>query len=81
VLSGKQATIADGALADIQKKYPDVRFLQNGRWAQCDPVVFTSAATGAGIDLALDIVDLYYGHDVAHHAARIHELFGAWLGG
>src|SRR5437868_8301062 len=69
VLSGKEATTNDGAIAAIQKKYPDVHFLRNRRWVQSDPVVFTSGATGAGIDLALHIVDLYFGHDVAARSA------------
>lgn len=69
VLSGKQATTMNGAQADFQQKYPDVHFLPNRRWVQSDSVVFTSGATGAGIDLALHIVDLYWGHDVAHQTA------------
>jgi len=69
VLSGKQATTMDGAYADIQKKYPDVHFLLNRRWVQSDPVIFTSGATGAGIDLALHIVELYFGRETAERAA------------
>src|SRR5499427_1501239 len=69
VLSGKQATINNGAYPDIQKKYPDVHFLRNMRWVQSDPVIFTSGATGAGIDLALHIVELYFGREVAERAA------------
>ena len=69
VLSGKQATTMNGAYANIQKKYPDVHFLLNRRWVQSDPVIYTSGATGAGIDLALHIVELYFGRDVAQRAA------------
>src|SRR5262245_46024284 len=69
VLSGKTATTMTGAYADIQKKYPDVHFMRNMRWVQSDPVIFTSGATGAGIDLALHIVDLYFGREVAERAA------------
>jgi len=69
VLSGKQATINNGAYPDIQRKYPDVHFLLNKRWVQSDPVIFTSGPTGAGIDLALHIVELYFGREVATRAA------------
>jgi putative intracellular protease/amidase len=69
VLAGKKATTMNGAYPDIQRKYPDVRFLLNMRWVQSDPVIFTSGATGAGIDLALHIVELYFGRDVAERAA------------
>ena len=69
VLSGKKATTMSGAYPDIQKKYPDVHFLRNMRWVQSDPVIFTSGATGAGIDLALHIVELYFGREVAERSA------------
>src|SRR5437773_5047441 len=69
VLSGKVATTNNGAYVNIQRKYPDVHFLLNRRWVQSDSVVFTSGATGAGIDLALHIVELYFGREVAARAA------------
>jgi len=69
LLSGKTATINNGAYPNIQRKYPDVHFLRNRRWVQSDSVIFTSGATGAGIDLALHIVDLYFGRKVAEGAA------------
>ena len=69
LLSGKTATTMNGAYPDIQRKYPDVHFVRNMRWVQSDPVIFTSGATGAGIDLALHIVDLYFGREVAERSA------------
>ena len=69
LLSGKTATTNTGAYVDIQRKYPDVHFVLNRRWVQSDQVIFTSGATGAGIDLALHIVDLYFGREVAERAA------------
>ena len=70
LLSRKTATTNDGSYVDIQRKYPDVHFVRDMRWVQSDPGIFTSGATGAGIDLALHIVDLYFGRDVAERAAR-----------
>jgi putative intracellular protease/amidase len=69
LLSGKTATINSGAYPVIQRKYPDVHFVLDRRWVQSDPVIYTSGATGAGIDLALHIVDLYFGRAVAERAA------------
>jgi hypothetical protein len=69
VLAGKKATTNGGAYVDIQRKYPDVRFLRNMRCVQSDPVIFTSGSTGAGIDLALHIVELYFGREVAERSA------------
>lgn len=69
VLAGKKATTMNGVYPDIQRKYPDVHFVRNMRWVQSDPVIFTSGATGAGIDLALHIVELYFGREVAERSA------------
>jgi hypothetical protein len=69
VLSGKQATINNGAYADIQRKYPDIHFLLDKRWVESDPGIFTSGPTGAGIDLALHVVELYFGTQAASRAA------------
>ena len=69
LLAGKKATTISGAYPDIQRKYPDVHFVRNMRWVQSDPVIFTSGATGAGIDLALHIVELYFGREVAETSA------------
>ena len=69
LLSGKTATTNGGAYVDIQRKFPDVHFVRNMRWVQSDPMIFTSGSTGAGIDLALHIVDLYFGREVAERAA------------
>jgi putative intracellular protease/amidase len=69
VLAGKKATTMNGLYPDIQRKYPDVHFLRNMRWVQSDPVIFTAGATGAGIDLALHIVELYFGREVAERSA------------
>jgi putative intracellular protease/amidase len=69
LLSGKTATINTGAYPIIQRKYPDVHFLLNKRWVQSDPQIYTSGPTGAGIDLALHIVDLYFGRTVAERSA------------
>ena len=81
LLSGKTATTMNGVYPDIQKKYPDVHFVRNMRWVQSDPVIFTSGATGAGIDLALHIVDLYFGREVAERSAgSMNYPGGDWKG-
>ena len=67
VLNGKKS--ATFGLIDAMQKYPDIHFVPNMRWVQSDPVIFTSGPTGAGIDLALHIVELYFGHQVAQNTA------------
>ena len=81
VLNGKKATTMSGAYPDIQKKYPEVNFIRNMLWVQSDPVIYTSGATGAGIDLALHIVELYFGREVAERAAGSMNYPGRdWMG-
>lgn len=67
LLNGKKS--ATFGFMDAMKKYPDVRFIPNMRYVQSDPVIFTSGPTGAGIDLALHIVELYFGRQVAENTA------------
>src|SRR5262249_10506829 len=69
VLAGKKAA-SFGSYIDMQKKYPYVRFLLNMRYVQSDPVIFTSGPLSAGIDLAIHIVELYFGRDVAARTTR-----------
>jgi putative intracellular protease/amidase len=69
VLDGKQAATI-GSYVDMQKRFPQVQYLFNMRYVQSDPVIFTSGPLGAGIDLALHIVELYFGRDVAAQTAR-----------
>src|SRR5262249_5852865 len=68
LLDGKKAA-SFGSYIDMQKKYPEVRFLRDMRYVQSDPVIFTSGPLSAGIDLAIHIVELYFGHDVAARTA------------
>ena len=81
VLDGKKAASV-GSYIDMQKKFPDVQYLVNRRFVQSDPVIFTSGPLGAGIDLALHIVELYFGRDVAARAANELNYYGGedWAG-
>jgi putative intracellular protease/amidase len=81
VLDGKKAASVGGYI-DIQKKYPDVQYLFNRRFVQSDPVIFTSGPLGAGIDLAIHVVELYFGRDVAARAANGLNYYGGedWAG-
>lgn len=80
LLDGKNAA-SFGSYIDVQKKYPNVRFLFNRRFVRSDPVIFTSGPLSAGIDLALHIVELYFGRDKASRVARGLNYEGAdWEG-
>jgi len=47
---------------------------------ESDPVVFTAGGLSSGIDLALHVVELYFGRDVADKTAKYMEYEGkGWL--
>ena len=79
LLNGKSATTYHGAFERFAMKFPDVqlkrgaRFVENGNLA-------TAGGLSSGIDLALRVVERYYGRDVAQKTAYNMEYQGqGWL--
>jgi putative intracellular protease/amidase/YHS domain-containing protein len=79
LLNGKSATTYHGAFGRFTMKYPDVqlkrgaRFVENGNLA-------TAGGLSSGIDLALRVVERYYGRDVAKQTAYDLEYQGqGWM--
>jgi putative intracellular protease/amidase/YHS domain-containing protein len=68
LLSGKSATTYHGAFGRFAMQFPDVelkrgaRFVENGNLA-------TAGGLSSGIDLALHVVERYYGREVAEKTA------------
>jgi len=82
LLNGKNATTHHGAYVQFEHEFPDVRLQRNRRYVQSDPVTYTSGGLSAGIDLALHIVDLYFGREIAESTARTMEYEGqGWRDG
>ena len=80
VLKGKRATTHHDFYDDFQKKFPDVSLQRGLRFVQSDPVVFTAGGLSSGIDLALHIVELYFGRPVAEKTAKYMEYEGTgWI--
>jgi transcriptional regulator GlxA family with amidase domain len=80
VLKGKKATTHHDFHDDFEKRFPDVSLRRGARYVQSDPVIFTAGGLTSGIDLALHIVELYFGRDVAAKTARYMEYEGqGWL--
>jgi transcriptional regulator GlxA family with amidase domain len=80
VLKGKKATTHHDFHDDFQKKFPDVSLQRGARFVQSDPVIFTAGGLSSGIDLALHVVELYFGRDVAEKTAQYMEYEGkGWL--
>jgi len=79
LLSGKSATTYHGAFGRFAMEYPDVqlkrgaRFVENGNLA-------TAGGLSSGIDLALRVVERYYGREVAKKTAYNMEYQGeGWM--
>ena len=80
VLKGKKATTHHDFYDDFQKKFPDVALQRGARFVESDPVIFTAGGLSSGIDLALHVVELYFGRDVADKTAKYMEYKGkGWL--
>ncbi len=81
LLDGKPATTHHSSWSRFQQEFPNVHLQRDRRFVQSDGVVFTSGGLSSGIDLALHIVDGYFGRDVAAATARQLEYEGTgWTG-
>lgn len=81
VLDGKSATTHHEAYATMQHAYPKISVQKRMRYVQSDPVIFTSGGLSSGIDLALHVVELYYGREVTEETVQHLEYEGrGWSG-
>ena len=81
LLDGKKATTHHDAWGQLHTQYPKVTVLTNMRYVQSSPVIFTSGGLSAGIDMALHVVELYFGRKVAQTTATTMEYEGVgWKG-
>lgn len=76
ILDGLNATTHHDFIEVFQKRYPKVHFLANKAWVHSAPRIYTAGGETSGIELALHIVELYYGHNVAAKTARYMEYRG-----
>jgi transcriptional regulator GlxA family with amidase domain len=79
LLDGKVATSHHDYIDDFSKRYPKVKFLADKAYVRSAPLLFTAGGETSGFELALHIVQLYFGRDVALKTARSMEYRGpAW---
>jgi len=76
LLDGKIATTHHTALDKLASQFQKIKVVPNVRYVQSDPEIFTSGGLSAGIDLALHMVEMYYGRDVAQATADNMEYQG-----
>jgi transcriptional regulator GlxA family with amidase domain len=81
VLKNKQATTHHLYYDEFHDAFPDVLLVKNRRFVQSTPVIFTAGGLSSGIDLALHVVQLYFGPSQAEETAHLMEYEGTdWKG-
>jgi len=79
LLSGKSATTFHAAFNLFAMQFPDIHLKRGARFVE-DGNLATSGGLSSGIDLALRVVERYYGRDVAEQTAYNMEYQGqGWM--
>ena len=79
LLSGKPATTHHSAFASLAAQYPDIQVKRGARFVEAGNVA-TAGGLSSGIDLALRVVERYYGTEAARQTAFDMEYQGqGWM--
>ena len=79
LLSGKAATTHHGAYVDLAMQYPDIHVQRGARFVETGNLA-TAGGLTSGMDLALRVVERYFGRDAASETASLLEYQGqGWL--
>lgn len=79
LLSGKSATTHHGAYTQFAMEFPDIALKRGARYVETGKLA-SSGGLSSGIDLALRVVERYFGRAVARNAADALEYQGqGWL--
>jgi putative intracellular protease/amidase/YHS domain-containing protein len=79
LLDGKPATTHHSSYADLARQFPDVHVQRGARFVETGNLA-TAGGLSSGIDLALRVVERYFGRDVATQTAYDMEYQGqGWL--
>ncbi len=82
LLDGRQATTHHDFYDPFRERFPKVQLVESRRFVESGDRLFTAGGLTSGIDLALHVVELYFGHEVAAHTAAYMEYQGdGWKGG
>jgi transcriptional regulator GlxA family with amidase domain len=73
LLDGKKATTHQEYLDSFAKKFPGVQLERGSRFVQSSDVIYTAGGLTSGIDLALHIVEKFYGREPADRTAAYME--------
>ena len=79
LLSGKAATTYHGAFVRFSSQFPDIQLKRGARFVE-DGNLATAGGLSSGIDLALRVVERYFGREVAQQTAYDLEYQGkGWM--
>jgi putative intracellular protease/amidase/YHS domain-containing protein len=79
LLSGKSATTYHGAFVRFANEFPDIHLKRGARFVE-DGNLATAGGLSSGIDLALRVVERYFGREVAQNTAYNLEYQGqGWM--
>jgi len=79
LLSGKAATTHHEFLDKLQKEYPDIRVKRGVRFVEGEKIS-TAGGLTSGTDLALRVVERYFGREIAQTTAAYMEYQGkGWI--
>src|SRR5213595_931515 len=79
LLSGRAATTYHGAFVTFATQFPDIHLKRGARFVE-DGNLATAGGLSSGIDLALRVVERYYGREVAQKTAYNMEYQGqGWM--
>jgi transcriptional regulator GlxA family with amidase domain len=77
LLDGLPATTHHDYLDKFAAEFPKVRIVRSVRYVQSEPTIYTAGGLTSGVDLALHIVEGYFGHEVAQKTADYMEYQGS----
>ena len=79
LLNGKPATTHHGAYVDLAMQYPDIHVERGARFVETGNLA-TAGGLTSGMDLALRMVERYFGREIASQTANLLEYQGrGWL--
>jgi transcriptional regulator GlxA family with amidase domain len=79
LLSGKSATTFHGAFKTFAMEFPDIHLKRGARFVE-DGTLATAGGLSSGIDLALRVVERYFGREIAKQTAYNMEYQGqGWM--
>jgi transcriptional regulator GlxA family with amidase domain len=73
LLNGRAATTHHDYLDKFAQEFPTVRVVHSARYVRSDPLIYTAGGLTSGVDLALHVVDSYFGRTVAQKTADYME--------